>query len=171
MSRGSSSLRTCPWPGASSSASEDRPDASPTVPGRRSGAFQVTFPAPLRISGLVLPLHRDSRLPERFRVEGRTAAAAAARARGSTRRTHCCSSTACWPIPGALRWASTSRAARSPGSPSGSRRAGRASKAGGCRRSRCGCRSCAGVRVARAVAPRLRRTDTTGRCGSPHTLR
>jgi hypothetical protein len=34
-------------------------------------AFQVTFPAPLRVSGLVLPLRRDSRFPTRFRVEGR----------------------------------------------------------------------------------------------------
>lgn len=34
-------------------------------------AFQVLFPAPLRVSGLVLPLRRDSRLPTRFRVEGR----------------------------------------------------------------------------------------------------
>lgn len=33
--------------------------------------FQVTFPAPLRVSGLVLPLRRDSRFPTRFRVEGR----------------------------------------------------------------------------------------------------
>jgi hypothetical protein len=36
-------------------------------------AFQVTFAAPLRVSGLVLPLRRDSRLPTRFRVEGRVA--------------------------------------------------------------------------------------------------
>lgn len=34
-------------------------------------AFQVTFPAALRVSGLVLPLRRDSRFPTRFRVEGR----------------------------------------------------------------------------------------------------
>jgi hypothetical protein len=40
---------------------------------RGDEAFQVIFPAPLRVSGLVLPLRRDSRLPTRFRVEGRGA--------------------------------------------------------------------------------------------------
>jgi hypothetical protein len=37
-------------------------------------SFQVAFPEPLRVSGLVLRLRRDSRFPTRFRVEGRVEA-------------------------------------------------------------------------------------------------
>jgi hypothetical protein len=40
-----------------------------TLTGEES--FRVNFPAPVRVSGLVIPLHRDSRFPTRFRVEGR----------------------------------------------------------------------------------------------------
>jgi hypothetical protein len=42
-----------------------------TLTGEES--FRVNFPAPVRVSGLVIPLHRDSRFPTRFRIEGRTA--------------------------------------------------------------------------------------------------